>query len=314
MLTVLTELPEVAAQFIRQGDLAAFPTETVYGLGADIFSPSAIEKIFIAKKRPPDNPLIAHISSIEQLSELALFVPGNALRLMERFFPGPLTIVFPKKSTVPDLASAGLATIGVRMPKHPVAKAFLEKCGCPVAAPSANLSGKPSPTSWEAVYQDLSSRISCILKGERANVGVESTVVDCTEEIPVLLRPGAISVEQVREVVPTVRLMELGDEQSVRSPGVRHRHYSPNARIIVIRRVLERAPPISAYIGLTSPPGTAGFVMVKVVGDVADYAYELFDFFRECDRNGIKEIYCERVSDEGLGRALMDRVDRAARG
>src|SRR5258707_9388560 len=200
MLTVLTESPEDAAEFVRRGELAAFPTETVYGLGADLFNQTALQKIFNAKQRPADNPLIAHISSIDELGFLTSDISDNATKLIERFFPGPLTIVFPRKSTIPDLATAGLSTIGIRMPRHPIARAFLKAVGGPVAAPSANLSGRPSPTTWEAVHEDLNSRIACILKGGPSEVGIESTVVDCSMEIPVLLRPGAVTFEQLREI------------------------------------------------------------------------------------------------------------------
>jgi len=312
MLTVLTESPEDAAEFVRHGELAAFPTETVYGLGADIFNRTALEKIFKAKRRPADNPLIAHISSIDELELLTSSVSPEATKLIERFFPGPLTIVFPRKSAVPDLISAGLSTIGVRMPRHPIAQAFLKAVGGPVAAPSANLSGRPSPTTWEAVHEDLDSRIACILKGGPSEVGIESTVVDCSTEIPVLLRPGAVTFEQLRETVPSFRLTNPEDLTAARSPGTRHRHYSPKAKVIVIGRAPAMAPPSSAFIGLTLPSIHDSFEVVKIVDNVTQYAQTLFDFFRECDLNGINRIYCERVPDLGLGRGLMDRLNRAA--
>jgi len=312
MLTVLTESPEVAAEFVRHGELAAFPSETVYGLGADIFNRNALQKIFNAKQRPADNPLIAHISSIGELELLAADVNTNATKLIERFFPGPLTIVFPRKSTVPDSASAGLSTIGIRMPRHPIAQAFLKAAGGPVAAPSANISGRPSPTTWEAVHEDLNSRIACILKGGPSEVGIESTVIDCSTEIPVLLRPGAVTFEQLLEIVPSVRLLSRGDPTAARSPGTMHRHYSPIAKVIVIGRAPSVVPPSSAFIGLTLPPIHDSFEVLRVVDSVPQYAHTLFDFFRECDLNGIVRIYCERVPSVGLGRGLMDRLNRAA--
>ncbi len=180
MKTIVTDSAREAAEVIRSGGLAAFPTETVYGLGADIFNREALGRIFEAKGRPQDNPLIAHIGRPEQMAMLAEEVSDSAQRLMERFFPGPLTVVVKRTEAVPDIATAGLDSIGVRMPGNDLAREFISLCGTPIAAPSANLSGRPSPTTWEAVLEDLDGRIDCILKGESTEIGLESTVVDCT--------------------------------------------------------------------------------------------------------------------------------------
>jgi L-threonylcarbamoyladenylate synthase len=176
--TSLTTSPIEAARFIADGGIVAFPTETVYGLGANVFDAAAIAKIFEAKQRPADNPLIAHISSIDQITELASEISDSAKRLIEHFFPGPLTVVLKKSVNVPDMATAGLDSIGIRMPRSDLAREFLTACGTPVVAPSANLSGRPSPTTWQAVYEDLNGRIDCILQGEPTEIGLESTVVD----------------------------------------------------------------------------------------------------------------------------------------
>ncbi len=311
--TLLTTDVHEAAALIHQGELVAFPTETVYGLGADAFNPEAVRKIFEAKGRPLDNPLIVHIAHFNQLARLVRDVPEAARRFMERFFPGPLTLVLPRHPDVPDEVTAGLPTVGVRMPRHPIAWAFLEACGTPVAAPSANRSGRPSPTRWEAVYADLNGRIACILQGDRSDMGLESTVVDCTGSEPVVLRAGAVPLEALREVVPGTRL--VGDETSLRarSPGTRYRHYAPRARVVLFDHPDEAVPdPHHAYIGLTPPAHPEAFGACCVCPDVATYAYELFDFFRRCDAQGCTRIYAQRVPRTGLGLALMDRLERAA--
>lgn len=311
--TLLTTDVHEAAALIRRGELVAFPTETVYGLGADAFNPEAVRKIFEAKGRPLDNPLIVHIAHLDQLARLVRDVPEAARRFMERFFPGPLTLVLPRHSDVPDEVTAGLPTVGVRMPRHPVARAFLEACGTPVAAPSANRSGRPSPTRWEAVYADLNGRIACILQGDRSDMGLESTVVDCTGPEPVVLRAGAVPLEALREVVPETRL--VGNEMSLkaRSPGTRYRHYAPQARVVLVDHPDEAVPdPRHAYIGLTPPAHPEAFGACCICPDVETYAYELFDFFRRCDAQGCTRIYAQRVPRTGLGLALMDRLERAA--
>ncbi len=311
--TLLTTDVQEAAALIHQGELVAFPTETVYGLGADAFNPKAVQKIFKAKGRPLDNPLIVHIARFDQLERLVRDIPETAQRFMERFFPGPLTLVLPRHPDVPDAVTAGLPTVGVRMPRHPVAQAFLEACDTPVAAPSANRSGRPSPTRWEAVYADLNGRIACILQGDRSDMGLESTVVDCTGSEPVVLRAGAVSLEALREVAPETRL--VGDEASLkaRSPGTRYRHYAPQARVVLVDHPDEAVPdPHHAYIGLTPPAHPEAFGACCICPDVETYAYELFDFFRRCDAQGCTCIYAQRVPRTSLGLALMDRLERAA--
>lgn len=308
MKTLVTNSPPEAAAVIKAGGIAAFPTETVYGLGADIFNESAIEKVFRAKGRPADNPLIAHVSDVDQIARLTDFLTPAAERLLEAFAPGPLTVVVRRSPDVPLLATAGLDTIGIRMPRLPIAREFLAACGVPVVAPSANISGRPSPTTWQAVLEDLDGRIDCLLKGDGCEIGLESTVVDCTGEIAAVLRSGAISVEQIREVIPEVDFSQLTAEQASRSPGLRHRHYSPLARVVI-----GIAPPLSdnsAFIGLTRP--NEYFRQTLICSGVAEYARSLFEFFRQCDRAGVEVIYCEPVDETGLGAALMDRIRRAA--
>src|SRR5690606_21353072 len=309
MTTVLTDSPEEAASYLRRGQTVAFPTETVYGLGADAFNPDAVRLIFEAKGRPPDNPLIVHVATREQIDEVVASRSAAANRLIEGFFPGPLTVILPKSYAVPPEVTAGLETVAVRMPDHPVAQAFLRACGRPVAAPSANRSGRPSPTTWEAVRDDLDGRIGCILRGERAPLGLESTVVDCTVDPPVVLRAGAVSVEDLLEAVGELAFSPARGERPTRSPGLKHRHYAPSAKVIIVDHPPDELHEQEAYIGMEEPENP--FLHQRICSSVDEYAYELFDFFRQCDAVGIRTIYCQKVREEGLGVALMDRLRRA---
>jgi len=313
MHTLLTESPQRAAQFIKQGDIVAFPTETVYGLGANVFDERALRKIFAAKRRPADNPLIAHTADLADLALLAGRVPRSAEKFIEEFFPGPLTVVLPKHNSVPLIATAGLSTIGIRMPHHPVALAFLKACGVPLSAPSANLSGTPSPTTWQSVSADLDGRIKCILKGGHTKVGLESTVVDCTGPSPRVLRCGAVTLEQLQEIIPSTRIAAQKRNGSPKSPGMKYRHYSPRARVIIVSNPGKIGSPASAaYIGMEGVRGIKEFRLHRVCADVEKYAHELFDFFRHCDNARVSVIYCQSVEPKGLGLALMDRIQRAS--
>ncbi len=314
MQTILTTSPALAAEFIKKGGIVAFPTETVYGLGANVFDESAIAKIFAAKMRPNDNPLIAHVSDLTQINLLASEINQTAQKFIEAFFPSPLTLVLSKTKKVPLIATANLQTIGVRMPNHTLANEFLKVCETPIVAPSANLSGKPSPTTWQAVYEDLNGRIDCILQGEATEIGLESTVVDCTSEIPLVLRTGAITLEQLREVVESTQLYTVKENEVVRSPGLKHRHYSPTAKVNLVgsKEWGVRSRENSAYIGLNFP--NEDFNLIKICNSIEEYAHEVFDFFRECDRQKLEIIFCEIVPEKGIGLALMDRLKRAANG
>lgn len=314
MQTKLTRSPNLAARFIVSGEVVAFPTETVYGLGANVFDDAAIKKIFVAKGRPSDNPLIAHIGNLSQIELLTSHISTTAAKLIERFFPGPLTIVLPKRNEVPTIATAGLETIGVRMPRHQLALSFIHTCGVPLVAPSANLSGKPSPTTWQAVKADLDGRIACILKGEPTEVGLESTVVDCIGKNPIVLRAGAITMEQLQEVIPATRLAKPNANAPARSPGLKYKHYAPLARVAIVSNLQDIIPPPqSAFIGLHIPSHSDRFMRMQRCLTIEQYAQSLFQFFRACDADGINVIYCEAVSEAGLGLALMDRIGRAAK-
>jgi L-threonylcarbamoyladenylate synthase len=313
METILTDSPEKAASIINTGGVVAFPTETVYGLGASIYHPEAISRLFRAKGRPVDNPLIVHIYSIDQLPEVAAEINTEAKKLIERFFPGPLTLVLKKNPGVPYSVTAGLETVGVRCPANPVAREFLRLSMCPVAAPSANLSGLPSATSWETVYEDLAGKIDCLLRDKPSTIGLESTIVDCSGPEPLLLRAGAITLEQLQSVVPEIMENKVVNQNMPpKSPGLKYPHYAPKASIVLYsyNEKIVVGDTSSASIGMSEVP--AGVSLFKVCQSLDEYGQELFQFFRLCDTKGISTIYCELPSNEGLGRAIRDRLVRAA--
>lgn len=310
METKLTRSPKIAAQILLKGGVVAFPTETVYGLGANAFDETHVRKIFLAKGRPSDNPLIVHVASFYDLELLVKTIPPVAERLMEAFFPGALTLVLPRSKYVPDVVTAGLETIGVRMPALKLAQAFLKECGAPIAAPSANLSGKPSATSWKAVRDDFMGKIEAILKGDDSEIGLESTVVDCSVKYPTVLRAGAISLEELRRVAPETRLETDLRGKPPKSPGMKYRHYAPEAEVKLIDDFSDLDDD-GAYIGVATPPRP--FKHQKICKSASEYARALYAFFRECDALGLKTIYCQRISEQGVGLALMDRIRKAAK-
>jgi L-threonylcarbamoyladenylate synthase len=311
----------LAGQMLAQGQLVAFPTETVYGLGANALNAQAIGRIFEAKGRPSDNPLIVHIASRTMLSSLVLEADATTQHLMDAFWPGPLTIVFPKQAQVPDCVTAGLPTVAIRMPSHPWTSTILESAGVPVAAPSANRSGSPSATTWQAVQQDLDGRIDAIVCGPSCDVGLESTVLDTSGPHPRILRPGTITFEQLKRVCPLLipyQGHEARSDQSWNSPGLRHKHYQPSAKV-TLWIPTESLPHWDQcqsntrwYLGLSSPAETSLFARVELRESIESYAQVVYQYFREADAAGIQEIVCEVVPDTGLGQALMDRLRRAS--
>lgn len=316
LTTRLTESTEEAAEFIKKGRLVAFPTETVYGLGGAAFNPDAIQQIYVAKERPQDNPLIVHIHALHQLDGLVTTLTPAAEKLIDAFFPGPLTIILERAADVPDIVSAGLPSIAIRMPAHTMALEFLKACETPIAAPSANRSGRPSPTTWQDVYTDLKGRISCILKGDQSEVGLESTVVDCRHEEPRILRAGGISQERIQSILPVEVLQStrVVSENPTPSPGVKYKHYAPNASVHIVESP-DEVPSNShyAYIGLNAHEYPERLGLHLNCKTVKEYAYHLFLFFRRCDRTGISDIFCQATSNDGLGAALMDRLKKAAK-
>jgi L-threonylcarbamoyladenylate synthase len=311
-----------AAAILRNGGCVAFPTETVYGLGVDATNAAAVQRAFVAKGRPSNNPLIVHLHSPSQMNLYCHSVPEIAYRFIEHFCPGPLTIVLPRRDSIVNLVTAGLNTVAIRFPKHEIAQALLREANLPIAAPSANLSGRPSATTWQAVIDDLGGRIDGVLCGEPCDIGIESTVVDVTREYPTVLRCGGVTFEQLREVAPNVMMHDNQIDASVNSPGLRHRHYQPAARVVLIDSLSEVHRTLDAfdnhirlaYIGIDRLPDSieSKFTKLNYCDNEAEYASCLFSFFRECDHLGIETILCQGVDETGIGRALMDRIRRAS--
>lgn len=314
------QLEQAALLLLNEG-IVAFPTETVFGLGGLATSEQAIQRIFQAKGRPSDNPLIVHLGSVEQLSQCAVDVPDLAWKFFDRFAPGPLTLVLPKHPSLAPSVTAGLSTVGVRIPQHPIAHALLQRVAKPIAAPSANRSGSPSGTTWRSVLEDLDHRIDAILCEDGCQIGLESTVLDLCHANPRLLRAGAISMAELQEVVGSkVRIEHRTNDLSgpVASPGMKHRHYRPRATVVLfdspneLSALLKSMEPTSqAYIGLEAPGGCVAWADCSLQPSVEAYAASLFEYLRQADRHGVEVIFCQRVSSDGIGMALMDRLQRA---
>jgi L-threonylcarbamoyladenylate synthase len=316
-----------AAQIIKDGGLVGIPTETVYGLAANALSGKAVAKIFAAKGRPMDNPLIVHISEFNQIYKLVEEVPEAAKRLAEHFWPGPLTIILPKADIIPDEVSAGLDTVAIRLPSHPSARALIDAAGLPLAAPSANLSGSPSPTTAEHVLNDLGGKIEAVLDGGACGVGVESTVITLATNPPRLLRPGGITLEQLRSVLGEVEmdsavLNPLAKGVHASSPGMKYKHYSPKANVIIIDSNFDI---YKDYVNLHNAQGTAALcyngedagltVPTVCYGGKDDYgeqARELFDALRRLDDIHATTVYARCPEPRGVGLAVYNRLIRAA--
>lgn len=304
-----------AAEIIRKGGLVAFPTETVYGLGADALNPHAVAKIFEVKKRPRLDPIIVHIADFSEVEQLWSYVDERAEKLMEKFWPGPLTLALPKSDIVPDIVTAGLPTVAIRMPSHPVALNLIKEAETPIAAPSANLLGYLSPTSAEHVKEQLGNWIELILDGGKCPVGVESTVISLAEKKPLLLRPGGVPVEDIENIICKV---EIAPPTSARpqSPGQLPRHYSPRTPIKILTAKAEREGKKVGLLVFTPPAsGEADYEVAEVLsskGDLVEAAANLFLCLHRLDRKGLDVIYAEPVPEVGLGRAIMDRLRKAA--
>jgi L-threonylcarbamoyladenylate synthase len=314
MHTEILHTAAAAADLLRAGGRVAVPTETVYGLAARYDQPEAVRGIFAAKSRPTDNPLIVHLADRRQLALLSERVPAVALRLLERFAPGPLTVTVPRRGEVPAVVTAGLPSVAVRIPDSPLLREVIDLVGVPLVAPSANRSGRPSPTTWRAAHAELRGRIEGVLAGPPATVGIESTVVDCCGPLPRLLRPGGISVEQLRQVVPQLSDRLPASDEVAASPGLRHRHYAPRGRVRLFDHPPEVPPsPAAMYLGVQPHPAAAQFAQYHCWPTIEQYAQNLFAAFYQADAAGIETIYCQRVPTRGLGLGLMDRLERAAR-
>lgn len=311
------EMQEIkkAAEIIRKGGLVAFPTETVYGLGADALNPHAVARIFEVKNRPRFDPIIVHVANFSEVERLWSHVDERAEKLMEKFWPGPLTLALPKSDIVPDIVTAGLSTVAIRMPSHPVALSLIKEAQTPIAAPSANPFGYLSPTSAEHVKEQLGNKIELILDGGRCPVGVESTVISLAEKKPLLLRPGGVALEEIENIVGKV---EIAHHASARpqSPGQLSRHYSPRTPIEILTGKGEREGKKVGLLVFTPPASRQGdYEVVEVLsseGDLVEAAANLFLCLHRLDRKGLDVIYAEPVPEVGLGRAIMDRLRKAA--
>jgi len=318
---------EAAAKLLSEGEVVGVPTETVYGLAADATNTDAVAKIFEAKGRPADNPLIIHVTSLEMMHEYTEDIPSAAYRLAEKFWPGPLTMILPKRSNVPDIVTGGLDTVAVRMPSHPCMRKLIDMVGKPLAAPSANISGYPSPTCAEHVIDDMNGRIAAVVDGGFCSVGLESTVIsfDGYDSVRVL-RPGYITAEQLRTVVDEVVIdknitdSHMSEPTEVRSPGMKYKHYSPKAKVILVREGIEM---FKKYVSEQSTEDTCSLIFDY---DVQDFPYrymtygntpeeqaqQIFAKLREADRQGIRTLFVRAPRKEGVGLAVYNRLIRAA--
>lgn len=314
---------------IREGGLVSFPTETVYGLGANAFDERAVLSVFEAKGRPADNPLIVHLSDISQLGSVAKDVPQEAEKLFEAFSPGPLTIILKKGDKLPKAVTAGLDTVAVRIPSHPIARALIDAAGVPIAAPSSNLSGKPSPTKAQHVIEDMNGRVAAIIDGGSCSVGVESTVVELSKGTVNILRPGGITKSDLESVLSGVTVDKhvtemVTDGEIPKSPGMKYKHYAPDADVMVIEGDIKAS---SAKIKeLLSEQDTVCGVMcydgfafdceaVLYMGESnCTYAERLFDALRRFDELGVKKVFAQFADDEEYGMAVKNRLFKAAGG
>lgn len=318
----------LAGSIIREGGLVAFPTETVYGLGANALDAEAVSRIFEAKGRPQDNPLIVHISSLDMLDDLCE-IPDGARPLMEAFWPGPMTLLMPKKASVPDVTTAGLPTVGIRFPGNEEAIRFIHACGVPIAAPSANLSGRPSPTTAQHVYEDMQGRIPLILDGGKCRFGVESTVMDVCGPYPKVLRPGAVTAEMAARVcgkadVADSVMRPLREGEIAPSPGMKHRHYAPKGRLTVyvgnaesmeknIKEEYAKCPESTCILCFEQDlPRYHGLNVRSLGADPAQGAHLLFALLRQMDEEGFTRILSEGWEARGEALAVMNRIARAA--
>lgn len=336
-----------AAELLRSGKLVAFPTETVYGLGGNAYDSTASARIYAAKGRPSDNPLIVHISCFDELAPLVSDIPDEAKALADRFWPGPLTIIMNKSDRIPKETTGGLDTVAIRMPSHPIANRLIKEAGIPIAAPSANASGRPSTTKAEHVIEDLDGKIDMIIDGGSSDIGLESTIVDLTAAPPLILRPGYITIEMLKEVIPDIEydkavLKRIKDDTIVaKAPGMKYRHYAPQGELTIFEGDVEAVSSciykeakekleagytvgiltsdelLKSYAGLASGKTNADKpqLYIKDIGsreNEAEIAAGLFDALRYFDEIGAEYIYAEAFSEGGIGRAIMNRLMKAA--
>jgi L-threonylcarbamoyladenylate synthase len=319
-----------AAKLLQAGDIVGFPTETVYGLGANALDDTAVRKIFAAKERPADNPLIVHIAELSEMEPLCR-INQAALRLAAAFWPGPLTMILPKKDVIPPAVSAGLETVAIRMPSHPVARALIKACGLPIAAPSGNRSGRPSPTLASHMMEDMDGRIPLILDGGACSVGVESTVVTLVGDVATVLRPGGITPDMIAAVLGEVQVADsvmrpLREGEAAPSPGMKHKHYAPRAQMTlyegeaahVAARICREYDALAdqSHALILAAEGHLSLYGDRRTGnlgpDEASAAHRVFALLRQADDEGITRVFSETYPETGVGLAVMNRIVRAA--
>lgn len=322
-----------AGKIIKEGGLVAFPTETVYGLGGDALNGDSSEKIYAAKGRPSDNPLIIHIAQMDALPKIVKEIPEAAYKLAERYWPGPLTMIFDKADCVPLETTGGLSTVAVRMPSNRIARALIEASGGYIAAPSANRSGRPSPTVAKYVIEDLDGRVDMIIDGGEADIGLESTIIDLTGDKPMILRPGYITEEMLEQIVGGIdvdqTIIDGNSTKAPKAPGMKYRHYAPKGNLTIVEG---QADQVSAYIneqlhiyknkgsktGVIATDETAGNYRADSVKSAGERKQEeqiakhLFRILREFDDEGVEVIYAESFDQKGVGQAIMNRLLKAA--
>lgn len=320
-----------ASNVIKNGGIVAFPTETVYGLGANALNEEAVKKIFIAKGRPQDNPLIVHVND-KDISKYVTEVPEIAQKVIDKFWPGPITVILFKKDIIPDVTSANLKSIGIRMPRNELALKLIELSGTPIAAPSANISGRPSPTDIERCVEDLNGKVDYIIGGVHSDVGVESTILDCTVDPPVILRPGGITLEQLKEFDSRIEidkaiLQKPGKDFKPKAPGMKYRHYAPKAPVKIIKgenkKTVEKIREmIDNYIGDGKKVGILASeknidcynkgIIINLGNNINEVAKNLFESLRALDDKGVDIILSESFEEKGVGIAVMNRLNKAA--
>ena len=322
---------EEASEIIKRGGLVAFPTETVYGLGANALDEEAVKKIFIAKGRPQDNPLIIHVAD-KNIDDYVKEIPEIAREIIDRFWPGPLTIILNKKEIIPNVTSANLESIGIRMPNNEIALELIRLAGVPIAAPSANISGRPSPTDVERCIEDLDGKVDCIIGGMQCNVGVESTIIDCTSNPPLILRPGGITLEMLKEIDDNIEIdpaimQKPSENLKPKAPGMKYRHYAPKAEVKIIKgdnkKTIEKINEmIHNYIdegkkvGILSSERNKSFYkkgeVISLGANLEEVAQNLFEALRSLDDRGVDIILAEAYEEKGVGIAIMNRLNKSA--
>lgn len=318
------------AEYLKKGEVVAIPTETVYGLAADAFNENAIKKVFQVKGRPQDNPLLVHIHKLEQVYDICKDIPQEAKKVFDAFWPGSVTLIFNKKECISDIVTAGMDTVAVRFPKSEIARAVIKESGTLLVAPSANLSGKPSTTSAKHCINDLSGKIPCILDGGSCSIGLESTIIDMSTPYPVLLRPGAISADEICDIIPNLiykkDLLSVEDSEVPKAPGMKYRHYAPDVPVTLVEGEYAKT---SKWIKENANKDNAILCFEEFLDEFNNYNYtyslgsfntlntaaqKIFDLLRECDKLDIDHIYIQAPTNQGLGNSIINRLEKASAG